>query len=64
MFSGLGSKIGSSAYIKQDGIHILLVTQRKQPFDTIFSQTLGLDPRQMRYIGVKSTAHFRAGFES
>ena len=64
MFSGLAGNIGPSAYIKQDGIHVLLVTQREQPFDTAFSQTLGLDPRQMRYIGVKSTAHFRAGFES
>jgi microcystin degradation protein MlrC len=24
---------------------------------------MGLDPRQMRYIGIKSAAHFRAGFE-
>ena len=64
MFSGLAGNIGPSAYIKQDGIHVLLVIQREQPFDTAFSQTLGLDPHQMRYIGVKSTAHFRAGFES
>jgi microcystin degradation protein MlrC len=35
----------------------------EQPFDTAFARSLGLDPRQMRYIGVKSTAHFRAGFE-
>lgn len=64
MFSGLAGNMGLSAYIKQDGIHVLLVTQREQPFDTTFSQILGLDPRQIRYIGVKSTAHFRAGFES
>lgn len=35
----------------------------KQPFDTAFSRTLGLDPRKMTYIGVKSAAHFRSGFE-
>ena len=29
-----------------------------------FSRTLGLDPKEMRYIGVKSAAHFRAAFES
>ena len=50
--------------IRQDGIHVLLVTEREQPFDTAFSRTLGLDPRQMRYLGIKSTAHFRQGFES
>ena len=40
------------------------MTQREQPFDTAFARTMGLDPRQMRYIGVKSSAHFRQGFES
>ena len=43
---------------------MLLVTIREQPFDTAFARTLGLDPRQMRYVGVKSAAHFRSGFES
>lgn len=64
MLAGLSSTMGPSAHIKQDGVHVLLVTQREQPFDTAFSRTLGLEPRQMRYIGVKSSAHFRAGFES
>ena len=56
--------MGPSAHIRQGGIHVLLVSQREQPFDTAFSRTLNLDPRQMRFIGVKSSAHFRAGFES
>ncbi len=56
--------MGSSAYIRQDGIHVILVSVGEQPFDTAFARSLGMNPRQMRYIGVKSTAHFRAGFES
>lgn len=64
MLAGLSSTMGPSAHIKQEGVHVLLVTQREQPFDPAFSRTLGLEPRQMRYIGVKSSAHFRAGFES
>ena len=64
MYAGLSGNMGPSAHIKQGGVHVLLVTQREQPFDTAFARTLGLDPRQMRYIGVKSAAHFRAGFES
>ncbi len=63
MYGGLAGNMGPSAYIKQGGVHVLLVTQREQPYDTAFARTFGLDPRQMRYIGVKSTAHFRAGFE-
>ena len=64
MFFGLEGDMGASAHIQQGGIHVLLVNTREQPFDTAFSRTLGLDPKEMQYIGVKSAAHFRAGFES
>ena len=64
MFAGLESDLGPSAHIEQDGIHVLLTTLREQPFCTAFARSLKLDTRQMRYIGVKSSAHFRAGFES
>ena len=63
MYGGLEASMGPSAHIKESGVHVLLVTEREQPFDTAFSRTLGLDPQKMRYIGVKSAAHFRAGFE-
>ena len=63
MYSGLENSMGSSAHIEQDGVHVLLVSKREQPFDTAFSRTLALDPRTMKYIGVKSAAHFRSGFE-
>ncbi|MBB73824.1 MAG: hypothetical protein CMJ75_04840 [Planctomycetaceae bacterium] len=64
MYAGLEASMGPSAHVRAEGIHILLVTTREQPFDTAFARTLGLDPRDMRYVGVKSAAHFRAGFES
>lgn len=64
MYEGLSSTMGPSCYVRQDGIHVILVTKREQPFCTAFSRTLGLDPRTMRYVSVKSAAHFRAGFES
>ena len=62
MYAGLEASMGPSAHIEQDGLHVLLVTIREQPFDTAFARTLDLDPRQMRYVGVKSAAHFRSGF--
>lgn len=64
MYAGLEGKMGPSAYIRQGGIHVILASIGEQPFCTAFSRSLGLDPRKMNYIGVKSTAHFRAGFES
>ena len=60
---GLAGTMGPSAHIRQEGVHVLLVTRREQPYGVAFSLTMGLDPRRMRYVGVKSAAHFRAGFE-
>jgi microcystin degradation protein MlrC len=62
MYAGLAASMGPSAHIEQDGVHVLLVTIGEQPFDTAFARTLGLDPRRMKYVGVKSAAHFRSGF--
>ncbi|MBV7333316.1 M81 family metallopeptidase [Chloroflexi bacterium TSY] len=64
MYAGLTGHMGPSAHIRQGTLHIILTNGREQPFDTAFARTLGLDPKEMRYIGVKSAAHFRAGFES
>lgn len=64
MYAGLDATMGPSAHIEQDGLHVLLVTIREQPFDIAFSRSLDLDPRTMRYVGVKSAAHFRSGFEA
>lgn len=63
MYAGLAGNMGPSAYIKQDGIHVLLVSLREQPFDVAFAHKARLDVKKMRYIGVKSSVHFRAGFE-
>lgn len=64
MYAGLMGNMGPSACIRQEGIYVLLVSMREQPFDTSFARLVGLDLHQMRYIGLKSAVHFRAGFES
>ena len=64
MYAGLEGNMGPSAHVAANGLHILLVSGREQPFDTAFARSLGLDPTAMRYIGVKSAAHFRSGCES
>jgi len=61
---GLRGCMGPSAHIVQNSVHVLLVSHREQPFGIAFSLTMNLDPRKMRYIGIKSTVHFRAVFES
>ena len=60
---GLDGNMGPSAHIRQDGVHVLLVSHREQPFDTALARTLNLNPRKMRYIGLKSAGHFRSAYE-
>ena len=63
MYAGLSCDLGPSAHIEQDGVHVLLTTLREQPFDTALARSLALDPQRMKYVCVKSAAHFRSGFE-
>ncbi len=61
---GLEASMGPSAHIRQDGVHVILVSRREQPYDTAVARSLGLEPRDMRYIGLKSAGHFRACYET
>ncbi|MAV37646.1 MAG: hypothetical protein CMJ59_19560 [Planctomycetaceae bacterium] len=63
MFSGLTGSMGTSAWIKLAGVSVVVVCSREQPFDQAFARSLGIDCASMRYIAVKSAAHFRAAFE-
>jgi microcystin degradation protein MlrC len=63
MFAGLTGSMGASAWLKIGGVNVAVVSAREQPFDMAFSRTLGIDCAQMKYISVKSAAHFRAAFE-
>jgi microcystin degradation protein MlrC len=63
MFKGLTGSLGTSALLKMDGVSVAVVSAREQPFDTAFARTLGVDCRSMKYICLKSAAHFRAAFE-
>ncbi|MDG1894459.1 MAG: M81 family metallopeptidase [Fuerstiella sp.] len=63
MFAGLTGSMGASAWIRIDGVNIVVVTAREQPFDMAFARSLGVDCANMKYIALKSAAHFRAAFE-
>ena len=62
MFQGLTGSMGTSALLKIGGVLVAVVTAREQPFDPAFARTLGIDCSKMKYICVKSAAHFRAAF--
>lgn len=63
MYAGLTGNMGCSAWLKQGGVSVVVVTKAEQPLGPAFAKTLGIDCRAMKYIGVKSAAHFRASFE-
>ncbi|HUO11864.1 MAG TPA: M81 family metallopeptidase [Caulobacteraceae bacterium] len=61
--SGLVS-MGDAAWLEVDGVHFILASNRVQCFHPTAFTGLGLDPATLRSIVVKSTNHFRAGFDS
>lgn len=63
MFAGLTGNMGTSAWLRIGVVNVVVVTARQQPLDPAFARTLGIDCTQMKYICVKSAAHFRSGFE-
>lgn len=63
MFAGLTGSMGVSAWLRIRGVSVVVVTAREQPFDMAFARSLGIDCARMKYIALKSAAHFRAAFE-
>jgi microcystin degradation protein MlrC len=46
-----------------DGITVIVISQRHQTADPMFFEAFGLDIARARTVTVKSRGHFRAGFE-
>lgn len=63
MYAGLTGNMGCSAWLEQDGVSVVVVTSCEQPLGPAFAKTLGIDCPSLKYIAVKSSAHFRASFE-
>jgi len=63
MYAGLTGNMGRSAWLRFGGVSVVVVTAREQPLDQAFARSLGIDCSAMKYIAVKSAAHFRSGFE-
>jgi microcystin degradation protein MlrC len=63
MYGGKQEELGLSAHIEQDGLHVVVISLPVQPFDMALSRSLDLDCTTLKYLLVKSTGHFRSGFE-
>ncbi len=63
MYSGTDGDLGASAWLRHRGVNVVVTSLRMQPLDQAFARSLGIDCTAMKYIAVKSAAHFRSGFE-
>lgn len=62
MWAGIHENLGRSALLRQGGVSVIFISEKRQPIDLAFARSLGLDCKSLRYISVKSTGHFRSGF--
>jgi microcystin degradation protein MlrC len=56
-------EMGKTAVLKQNGVEVLVATIRQQPIHTETFSHLGVDPRARKIVALKSSVHFRAGFQ-
>ncbi len=57
------AQMGKTAVLKQNGVEVLVISIRQQPIHTETFSHIGVDPRQRRIVALKSSVHFRAGFQ-
>lgn len=60
---GVKTNMGDCALVARDGVAVLLTSERTQAIDPDLFTGMGCDLGETRIVVVKSTQHFRAGFE-
>jgi microcystin degradation protein MlrC len=57
------AQMGKTAVLRQDGVEVLVASIRQQPIHRETFSHLGIDPRTRKIVALKSSVHFRAGFQ-
>ena len=57
------AQMGKTAVLKQNGVEVLVISIRQQPIHTEAFSHIGVDPRDRKIVALKSSVHFRAGFQ-
>lgn len=63
MFKGSPLNLGPLARLQTRGMDIIVASRRSQTFDREPFLAVGIDVEQQQYIALKSSNHFRAGFQ-
>ena len=62
MHTGTVQDFGQTALLRCGGVRIAVTTKRHQVFDLDFPRGLGVEPSDLKWIGIKSIHHYYAGF--
>jgi microcystin degradation protein MlrC len=62
MYTGVQVHMGPSAVLDTGKVQIVVVSRHHEPWDVGVFTSLGIDPREKRYLLLKSRIHYRAGF--
>jgi len=57
------AEMGKTAVLRQNGVEVLVASIRQQPIHRETFSHLGIDPRARKIVALKSSVHFRAGFQ-
>ena len=63
MAHGRRVEMGRTAVLQVDGVQIILTERRIQPFDAEALRSVGIEPKECKFIALKSAVHFRADFD-
>ena len=63
MFTGVRQEMGPTAVLRRGGVRVVVMTNRLQVLDAECPRSLGIEPTEMHWIGLKSSNHFRASYE-
>ena len=64
MWKGVSDSVGPSAWLRDRGVSVVVISLPQQPVDQALCRSLGMNVADFQYVCVKSTGHFRSGFES
>lgn len=63
MFRGVDARLGPMARLDVDGLDVIVASNRSQTFDPEVFAQVGIDVTRYDLVALKSSNHFRAGFQ-
>ena len=62
-YGGTRTQLGPTALLRIGGVRVVVTSGRMQAADREMFRHLGVEPTQMKILGLKSSVHFRADFQ-